>query len=147
MRGILSDRAGASDEAVAHYESALAVDPDFALALNNLAWTLGVTLRRPEDGLPFAERAAALLPRDPDIAHTLGWLLHGAGRDAEALPHLTLAVEHRPEVSQLWFDRAQVFAALGRPEEAAADLRYLLAEHRAFAEANQVQQRLDRLER
>ena len=67
---------------------------------------------------------------DPDIPEfqlNYAEALHRIGRDAEALPPLTRAIELRPNLVPALMLRAEVFAALGREDDAIADRRRAVA--------------------
>src|SRR5690606_27639905 len=63
--------------------------------LNNLAYLLVEDLKRPEEGLPLAERAARLQPRDPQVLDTLGWAQYKAQRVEDAERTLRQSVDFR----------------------------------------------------
>jgi tetratricopeptide (TPR) repeat protein len=111
------------DKAVERYRSVLAVSPDNAIALNNLAYALAVRKADAAGALPYAERAMRLTGgRSPEIADTLAWVQHLLGRDREAAEILARIVKVAPERPEYRLHTAVVFAALGRMEEAAAEL-------------------------
>jgi exosortase C (VPDSG-CTERM-specific) len=56
------------------YEKVIAVDPNFTPALNNLAYLYSEPLRQPDKAYALAEKARQLLPNDPSVADTLGWI-------------------------------------------------------------------------
>lgn len=60
--------------------------------LNNLAFTLAERLGRAGEALPYAERAAGLSPRNPEVADTLGWTQYRAGHLEDAAATLELAL-------------------------------------------------------
>ncbi|MBE7506476.1 MAG: tetratricopeptide repeat protein [Planctomycetia bacterium] len=84
-QGMLSQRAGKLDAALAKYEEALKLDPNNALALNNLAALLCEEMNRCAEGLPYAVRARKIRPNDPNVLDTLGWALVLNDRLGEAL--------------------------------------------------------------
>jgi uncharacterized protein (TIGR03790 family) len=114
----------AYDKASERYRAVLAVSPDNVLALNNLAYALAVRKGQPAEALAYAERAMKLTGRkSPEVADTLAWVQHLLGRDAEAAQILQSAVKAAPDRAELRLHAAVVFAAVGRLEEAAAELR------------------------
>jgi tetratricopeptide (TPR) repeat protein len=112
------------DKAVERYRAVLAASPDHAIALNNLAYALAVHRGQAAEALGFAERAVALTNgRSPEIADTLAWVQHLLGRDREASEILQRIVRAAPERAEYRMHLAAVYAAVGKLEEAATELR------------------------
>ena len=84
--GALYEASGQRDRAVEHYERALALEPDRAPALNNLANLLAET--DPDRALEFARTARRLMPDEPATGDTLGWLLYLHGDATKAIEPL-----------------------------------------------------------
>ena len=100
------------------------MSPDNAVALNNLAYSLAVHKGQAGEAIGFAERAMALTGgRSPEIADTLAWVQHLLGRDREAAEILQRIVKSAPERAEYRLHAAVVFAAVGKLEEAATQLR------------------------
>lgn len=100
-------------------------EPDHAIALNALGYTLSDRTDRHGEALRLIERALALAPDNPAIQDSMGWVLFKLGRAEAALPYLeaAAAAEPHPEivahlVETLW--------ALDRRDEA----RRLVERHR-----------------
>ena len=89
---LLSD--GAIAAAVGHYLTLVELDPENALALNNVAW-LSVD-EHPERALDYATRAVAL-NQSASVLHTQGRALLRNGRPVEAVAVLTRATQADPE--------------------------------------------------
>ena len=67
----------------------------------------------------IAQAQAALAARPTIFAEdTLGWALRGAGRPADALPHVLAATRLGTEDALLWYHLAAVEADLGRSADA-----------------------------
>jgi putative PEP-CTERM system TPR-repeat lipoprotein len=111
--------------AAAHYQAALAADPDNASALNNLAW-VGIELGDPK-ALGYAERAVKLAPGNPAILDTYGVLLLKKGEAAKALEPLGRAAALAPRRHDIRLNYAKALAAAGRKDEARRELEALLA--------------------
>jgi tetratricopeptide (TPR) repeat protein len=94
--GTLYESADRPDAAKSSYENAVRLDAKQVIARNNLAWLLA----EPDDAsdealdraLELAREARELLPEDPSVADTLGWVLLRKGYASEAIPLLEEAV-------------------------------------------------------
>lgn len=73
------------------FQRGLTYAPEDAELNNNVAYTLGVDLKRPTESLPFAERAARAAPSSPMILDTLGAIYLAIGQAREAEPVLVRA--------------------------------------------------------
>jgi Flp pilus assembly protein TadD len=78
----LGDAEAAEKEAA--YRKATSLNPDGALAQNNLAWLLAKA-GRAREALHFANRAADLAPRSPEVLDTLAFVAADLGKCPEAL--------------------------------------------------------------
>ncbi len=102
VRLYLADRDLAAKDykaAAAGYRQIVADQPNNAVAMNNLAWTLG-ELKDPS-ALGYAEKAARLAPRSPAVADTYGWLLVESGdtkRGTEILGRASKAAPNAHEI-------------------------------------------------
>lgn len=94
--GMLQSALGQTDAARQSYEKALALADDFTPALNNLALLYAAKPEDREKALKLARHAHKLVPGDPQVADTLGWILFLQGQYAGALPLLQSAAEKRP---------------------------------------------------
>jgi tetratricopeptide (TPR) repeat protein len=65
---------GKKEEAERAYRATLQLDPDNAIAMNNLAYLLADRGEDLELALGFARRAGELLPDDVDVIDTAGWV-------------------------------------------------------------------------
>jgi uncharacterized protein (TIGR03790 family) len=101
------------DLARARYEAVLQAQPANAVALNNLAYNLGVHGGDPKGGLVHAERAAALAGGSAAVLDTLGWLRHLAGDSRGAVAPLRRAVDLEPELCEAWRHLALAQRATG----------------------------------
>ena len=75
------------------YRQALAASPNLVEALNNLAYLYAEELHRPQDALPYAQRAYQQRRDSPEIIDTYGWTLAQLGRWADAEERLAQAVQ------------------------------------------------------
>lgn len=112
------ERRGDYPAAVERYRNVLAVDQNNAIALNNLAYIVGVRQGRPAEGLPLAERAFTLSQGNPTIADTVGWLHHLLGNSQEAMRYLRDALRGAPQSAEVHLHAALAFAGAGQLDAA-----------------------------
>ncbi len=122
---------GETDAAMREYEQGLKTQPDYAPALNNLAWLYH---QRPEPAskqraIELAERAHWLAPSRPDITDTYGWILVQAGRLDEGRALFEQAIsEHPPQsMPDIAYHLAAVMQMKGEREAARALLEAVLS--------------------
>ena len=114
----------AYDKAVERYTIVVTLKPDNAIALNNLAYALAVRKGQPAQAIGYAERAMTLTGgRVPEISDTLAWIQHLVGRDREAVPILERVVKAAPAGAEYRLHLAVLYAAIGRLEDAATELK------------------------
>lgn len=79
----------------------LQLDPDNAMALNALGYTLADRTDRHREAYRLIRRALELEPDDPAVLDSMGWVYFRLGQPAEALPFLrrALAAEDNPEIA------------------------------------------------
>lgn len=71
--------------------------PDHAHAHNALGYTLADRNMRLDEALKLITRALELLPKDPHIIDSMGWVLYRQGKLVEAEKYLRQAFEIKPE--------------------------------------------------
>jgi putative PEP-CTERM system TPR-repeat lipoprotein len=102
--------------AIARYRAILEINPDNAVALNNLAWLLG------EAGDPkareYAERAYQLTPFQPNVVDTLGWSLVRTGDVARGAQLLRLASNLAPKNNEIRLHLGRALAKSGDKDAA-----------------------------
>ncbi|MCJ7555803.1 MAG: tetratricopeptide repeat protein [Gammaproteobacteria bacterium] len=127
--------AAAWEQAIALYEKALAIAPDYAAAWAGLGniYSRQATkgIRRPGEGFPLAREAAnKALALDPGIAKahtTLGWIAIGFDGDlAQAARHYERALALEPTNPDMLGYAANLLSGLGRPEESVALWEYIV---------------------
>jgi Flp pilus assembly protein TadD len=69
-------------------------EPDNASALNALGYTLADKTERLNEAKEYILKAAQLLPDDPAILDSLGWVYYCLGKYEDAIKWLTKAFEH-----------------------------------------------------
>jgi tetratricopeptide (TPR) repeat protein len=124
--GMLYELNGDRPRAIERYEEAVRLQPDLAEAKNNLAYIYADSGQNLDRALDLAQDAKALLPDNPSVADTLGWVLFKRGVPAAAITYLKEAeAKTRPEDASIGVVRhhlAQAYAAAGDTEQAIAAL-------------------------
>lgn len=103
LRGALLHELGRVSEAARSYQRLLEIDPGFGPALNNLANIKGAEEDQLDHAYALARRAFAVLPNEPAVADTLGWILFRQGQYARALSLLRQAASGMPDDGQVQY--------------------------------------------
>lgn len=97
-RALMAERIGKVDVLVSDLGKIIAKEPNHAHALNALGYTLVDHTQRIDEARVYLERAYALLPDDPAILDSMGWLNYRMGNHPEALKFLTRAYDLNKDV-------------------------------------------------
>jgi len=81
-------------EAEKHYKTALAADAHSPVAANNLAWLYASSNRNLDEALQLAQTAQQVMPDDPDVNDTLGWIFYLKKMTDPAIQHLQLSADN-----------------------------------------------------
>ncbi len=90
-RGLMAEKVDRLDMAEADLLKVISKEPDNADALNALGYTLADRTSRYKEAQEYIKRAAALVPDDPAILDSLGWVSYRLGEMDEALKWLSKA--------------------------------------------------------
>jgi putative PEP-CTERM system TPR-repeat lipoprotein len=128
FRFYLGDFALASrqfDRAESLYREVLKLQPENALALNNVAWLMA-TAKKP-GAVDMARKAVALLPERPVVMDTLALALASEGQMPEAVDVMRRAVTLQDGNPQLRFNLAKLLVQAGDKAGAKTELNTLAA--------------------
>jgi protein O-mannosyl-transferase len=117
--GILLAKSGRSDEAFAHYQRALDLNPNFAEAHNNVGLMLA-DMGRLNEALAHYQSAVRLDPSHAKPHNNVGTVLAKLGRTDEALAHYEKALELKPNHPEVDFNLGVLLSDMGRTNEALA---------------------------
>jgi protein O-mannosyl-transferase len=113
---------GQMNDAIAHFERALAIQPKAADVHGNLGSAL-LTQGRVAEAEAHFRQALAIQPDSAQAHNNLGNVLLQQGRVAEAIRHLETAVKHQPGLGAAQYNLGTALLQAGRGEEAEAHLR------------------------
>ena len=99
--GVALDQAKKTDRAIDVLETCLESDPEFADALNYLAYLWAVRGERLDEALRHAQTALSLDPQNAAYLDTLGWIYFQQGRYADALQYLRQADALHPNDAEI----------------------------------------------
>jgi TolB-like protein/class 3 adenylate cyclase/Flp pilus assembly protein TadD len=121
-KGVVLQRQGRVEDAIPEFETALALNPNWLLSLDRLAWCKLMT-GSVEQAIPLLEQAIRLSPGDP----SLNYFYNNMG-----IAHLLLS---QPDEAIVWFEKARsplsgfpysflaaIYALKGETDKAAANL-------------------------
>jgi tetratricopeptide (TPR) repeat protein len=123
MLAMIIDEEGRPSEAEKEYERVLAMDPNAAVAANNLACIYLATNQKLDDALRLAQTAHQQLPDDPHINDTLGWIYYERKMASTGLPFLEQSVQGAPSDPIVQFHLGMAYVQTGAWEKARRALR------------------------
>jgi putative PEP-CTERM system TPR-repeat lipoprotein len=126
--------------AEARNREALAIAPNNAVALNNLAWAMHQ--QKKPGALAHAERANDLVPELPAFMDTLAVLLADGGQTAKAIELQQRAVAKEPDTAAFRLTLAKLYLQAGNRERGREELERLRALGNRFADQATVEQLL-----
>jgi tetratricopeptide (TPR) repeat protein len=132
--GLALDALNRHGEALASYDKALALQPNYVEALYHRGVALR-NLKRPAESLASFDRALSVKPDYVDAHSDRGYALQDLKRPAEALASYDRALAVRPDHAKTLYNRGGALRDLQRPAEAVADYDKALAIRPDYAEA------------
>lgn len=119
-----SDLAGAERD----MRHILQLQPENAMTLNALGYTLTIRSERYHEALQLISQALTLQPEDPATLDSMGWVLFKLGRNSEALGYLQRAYDLYPD-PEVGSHLVQVLMASDKSEQAAKIVAELKDQH------------------
>jgi tetratricopeptide (TPR) repeat protein len=133
--GYLLHDKGRADEAIAHYQQALQINPYFAEAHNNLGNVL-VQKGRLEEAMAHYQQALQINPYFAKAHYNLGNALFQKGQVDEAMVHYQQALQIKPDYAEAHVSLGNVLLPKGRVDEAMVHYQQALQIDPDFAEAH-----------
>jgi tetratricopeptide (TPR) repeat protein len=108
------------------YEQVIKLDPNNALALNNLAFWMVEYNGDLDLALTYAQKAKQLMPQNPDVADTLGWVYLKKNLPDDAIKIFADLVRQRPKHATWRFHLALALVQKGDKLQAKKELQEAL---------------------
>jgi tetratricopeptide (TPR) repeat protein len=138
---LMFDLAGQKKEAKAAYESALRIEGENPVALNNLAYIIAESVGGDLDqALTFAQRANQKLPQASEIADTLGWIYLKKNLPDNALEIFKSNVTKHPANSTYHYHLAMALHQKGDKVKAKQELQTALSHNPSKEEAANIKE-------
>jgi adenylate cyclase len=118
--GVAYDITGRNEDAHSQYRKGLALNPSSSMAVNGVGLSL-INMGKPDEGIPYIERAMQLNPQDPRIHVFLTFIARGhftARRYEAAIEFARKAVQLHPAFPDPHIFLTVCLAQLGNLEEA-----------------------------
>lgn len=140
--GVINDQLKNYPAAQDGYEKVLALNPRNPGALNNLAYLYSERSGQPAKALELAQKARELVPGDPNIADTLGWILHRQRQYPRALILLLESAGKLPDSAEIQYHLGMTHYMLGQEEPARRALEHALELDKNLPGKDEAQSRL-----
>jgi tetratricopeptide (TPR) repeat protein len=111
------------------------MDPNAAVAANNLAWIYAEHGGSLDLALGFARTARAQMPDRHEVADTLGWIYYKRGLLPQAVEALAESVRQAPNQPVYSYHLGLAYAARGDKEKARQSLERAVSLNPSYADA------------
>jgi tetratricopeptide (TPR) repeat protein len=128
------------------YEAALRLDPNNAVALNNLAFILAEHGGDLDEALTKATRARQLLPNFAEVSDTLGWIYLKKNLSDTAIDIFKDLVQKTPNSSTFRYHLGMAYSQKGDKSRAIKELQEALKFNPSKTEKDKIQELLTRLQ-
>jgi tetratricopeptide (TPR) repeat protein len=140
MVAFLESTSGQDSEAIVNLRKQLAIDPENAVAMNNLAFALAETGTDLDQALSMAEKAQRKIPNNPGISDTLAWVYARKGLNDSAIQILTGLVKKYPDQPAFRYHLGVALLQKGQTAAAKAEFVISLSKNPPKAMAEKVKQ-------
>lgn len=121
--GSLQEAQGDRQGAMASYKSALGIQPDQAMAANNLSYLMVETGQNLDVALTLAQTARRVMPNSPNTADTLAWVYYNKGNYDSARDLLEDAAKSDPNSASIHYHLGMTYIKLSKNTDAATELK------------------------
>ena len=107
----------------ASYKKALSIEPDQAVASNNLAYLMTETGGNLDVALSLAQTARRVMPNSPDTADTLAWVYYQKGNYDSARDLLEDTLKTAPDNASIHYHLGMIYSKLSDKANASLHLK------------------------
>lgn len=143
--GMLNEKKGDHSGAIESYKKALEINPKFAPAANNLAWLYSEKGGNIDVALTLAETAKELLPNEPAISDTLGWIYYKKQAYLKAVTLLKESAAKMPNEPAIRYHLGMAYYKKGEKALARQELKRALDMRDDFEGAEEARKTLANL--
>jgi tetratricopeptide (TPR) repeat protein len=123
MQGSLQEAKGDQSKAMEDYKKALQIDPNNAVASNNLAYLMVENGQNVDVALTLAQAARRALPDSPHTADTLAWVYFFKGNYYAARDLLEDALKTNPDNASMHFHLGMTYSKMSDKANAVMHLK------------------------
>ena len=134
LLGAIYSALGQHDNAIACYNKAIQLKPDFVAAYSNLGNVL-TDLGKHKDAIISYNKSIELNPRYAQAHNNLGKILNQIGKHKEAIVSCTKAIKEKPDLTEAYINLGCALNELGKREEAIEKYNRAVALRPDYAEA------------
>lgn len=123
LAGSIEETKGDINKAMDFYKKALQIDPQQAIAANNLAFLMVENGGNSDVALSYAQTARAAMPQSSSTADTLAWVYYHKGTFSLARDLLQDAVKQDPQNASMHYHLGLTLGKLGDKSGATTELK------------------------
>jgi tetratricopeptide (TPR) repeat protein len=142
MIGVILEARNQKEQAESQYQKTLAIDPRSAVAANQLAWLYVSSNRNLDEALQLAQTARELLPDNPNVGDTLGWIFVKKNMAERAIPILEASAKKAPDDPEIHYHLGVAYVQSGDFTKAKGSLQRALSLRPNFEGADEARKAL-----
>jgi tetratricopeptide (TPR) repeat protein len=127
MLGMIMEAQRDLPAAEAQYQRTLSLDPEAAVAANNLAWLYVASNRNLDQALQLAQMSAKSLGEVPQVNDTLGWIYFRKGMFQPAVRHLEKSIQKDAGDPSVHYHLGMAYLQTGEVDKARKALQRALS--------------------
>jgi tetratricopeptide (TPR) repeat protein len=140
--GAIHEKLKHYDQARDAYEKVLTINSNSVPALNNLAYLYAIRLNKIDRGYELAQKARELLPYNPNVGDTLGWILYKKGDYPRALAILEDSAAKAPADAEIQFHLGMAHYMMNAEDAARVALQRAVASQQDYPDKDEARSRL-----